>query len=259
MAFDPALDGGRGPLIPQRVTRLFRNVTETVLSVNGVLTTPGHHWLGPDGQMEAVERLFARGGQVVNAAGRAVAAQVELYRFGEATADRFEVATDWVSPEAGALALKPEIMTGWRTYNFEVEQLHTYVAGGHRVHNLSAPSFVPLDGNGERLPSSSPNSGSTRAAARSPPASGYITQSGDEHLLQTTLGPDGNRQSCGRRSTRRMSGHVRDWRDVSVVDNASGALDTVHRYDGNERSSNSSRTGALTGHIAIYSSILREQ
>jgi hypothetical protein len=33
---------------------------------------------------------------------------------------------------------------GWRTYNFEVEGLHTYVAGGVRVHNSSSstPTLV---------------------------------------------------------------------------------------------------------------------
>jgi hypothetical protein len=37
----------------------------------------------------------------------------------------------------GGAALKPEVRRGWRTYNFEVERLHTYVAGGVRVHNRS--------------------------------------------------------------------------------------------------------------------------
>lgn len=39
MSFDPAVESGRGPLLPAKVTRLFRNVTEAVLSVNGVLTS----------------------------------------------------------------------------------------------------------------------------------------------------------------------------------------------------------------------------
>lgn len=40
-------------------------------------------------------------------------------------------------PTVGNLALKPATEDGWQTYNFEVEELHTYVAGGIRVHNDS--------------------------------------------------------------------------------------------------------------------------
>ena len=42
----------------------------------------------------------------------------------------------------GALALAPAI-PGWQTYNFEVEGLHTYVAGGvGGLHNDSILSFM---------------------------------------------------------------------------------------------------------------------
>ena len=39
----------------------------------------------------------------------------------------------------GALAISEVEVQGWQTYNFEVEDLHTYVADGVRVHNISAP------------------------------------------------------------------------------------------------------------------------
>jgi hypothetical protein len=42
--------------------------------------------------------------------------------------------------------LAPRIEQGWKTYNFEVEDLHTYVAGGVRVHNDSDPAFA-IDAN----------------------------------------------------------------------------------------------------------------
>ena len=34
------------------------------------------------------------------------------------------------------LALKPEVRKGWKSYNFEVEELHTNIAGGVWVHNI---------------------------------------------------------------------------------------------------------------------------
>lgn len=43
---------------------------------------------------------------------------------------------------SGGLALKPEVVRGWKTYNFTVEQYHTYIADGVRVHNDSILSHV---------------------------------------------------------------------------------------------------------------------
>ncbi|MFN3253834.1 DUF4214 domain-containing protein, partial [Roseibium album] len=57
--------------------------------------------------------------------------------YSAATADMFEQAEGYVYPENGNLAQKPVYMKGWKTYNFEVEDFHTYVAGGVRVHNDS--------------------------------------------------------------------------------------------------------------------------
>ena len=37
----------------------------------------------------------------------------------------------------GNIAFKEEVEEGWKTYNFEVEDFHTYVPGGIRVHNQS--------------------------------------------------------------------------------------------------------------------------
>ncbi len=43
----------------------------------------------------------------------------------------------------GTTALKPSVKSGWKTYNFEVEDLHTYVANGVRVHNDSVSQYLP--------------------------------------------------------------------------------------------------------------------
>lgn len=133
---------------------------------------------------------------LVDAAGTAVPAEVERFRFGGDTADRFEVATDWMSPEAGALALKPEIRTGWRTYNFEVEKLHTYVAGGYRVHNTSAPDFVPLDGNGQRLPYIETHVTEMPDGTEISSGVAYLDLRGDQHFLTTIPGAPTATASC---------------------------------------------------------------
>ncbi|CAI9399065.1 hypothetical protein ANOBCDAF_00194 [Pleomorphomonas sp. T1.2MG-36] len=55
------------------------------------------------------------------------------------TAHLYERASKLETPVVGGLALSPIVVEGWATYNFEVEDLHTYVAGGVRVHNTSNP------------------------------------------------------------------------------------------------------------------------
>ena len=55
--------------------------------------------------------------------------------FSAETADMFERA--YASQAVGNALLKPQPIDAWVTYNFEVEEHHTYVAGGVRVHNES--------------------------------------------------------------------------------------------------------------------------
>ncbi len=66
-------------------------------------------------------------------------AEVEGRRivYSEETAHLYEQAEDIRYRYEGGLALKPEVVKGWRTYHFEVEDYHTYIAGGVRVHNDS--------------------------------------------------------------------------------------------------------------------------
>lgn len=93
--------------------------------------------------MEARTALMA-GEQFVTADGQAVSATYELIRYGtargnelSATNPAFAPVTDWVFQDEHGLAIAPREVTGWRTYNFEVEGTHTYIAGGLRVHNWS--------------------------------------------------------------------------------------------------------------------------
>ncbi|UES59914.1 hypothetical protein GFK91_29635 (plasmid) [Roseibium aggregatum] len=76
-------------------------------------------------------------GSVLLADGSEVEVTAERIVYSADTADMFEQAEGYVYPENGNLALKPIHKKGWKTYNFEVEEFHTYVAGGVRVHNDS--------------------------------------------------------------------------------------------------------------------------
>jgi Ca2+-binding RTX toxin-like protein len=90
----------------------------------------------------AVLHLF---GQVKPAAEAVATAAVtaRAYHYGPETASLFEAVSEVVYPSDGGTALKPQIREGWRTYNFEVEDLHTYIAGGLRVHNTSVLDILP--------------------------------------------------------------------------------------------------------------------
>ncbi|MBB2964476.1 calcium-binding protein [Methylobacterium sp. R2-1] len=65
--------------------------------------------------------------------------------YGPDTADLFERASEIVHPKNNGTLQQPQIRDGWRTYNFEVEELHTYIADGIRVHNASVFDLMPND------------------------------------------------------------------------------------------------------------------
>ena len=67
--------------------------------------------------------------------GSVVRGQAARVAYSADTAGLYGEASRVVASAHGALALKPQMEQGWRTYNFEVSGLHTYVAGGVRVHN----------------------------------------------------------------------------------------------------------------------------
>ena len=110
-AFDSTVDGGRGPLIACRVARTFVNKSDHTVTVGGILSTAGHPFLTPEGGFEPIAQLAERG--AVDAAGNVVPIEI-----GEGSEGEVEV------------------------FNIEVDDLHTYVVGGFRVHNIS----LKLDG-----------------------------------------------------------------------------------------------------------------
>ena len=145
LAFDPSVHLGRGALVPRRVTRIFRNVTTQWIRLRWIqdglshdlVVTPGHHFLDQFGGFPTVEEMIGGGtATIVLASGELAAATAERIVYSDETAHLFERAAI-VGMSAGGTALQPEEVEGWQTYNFEVEDLHTYVAGGIRVHNIS--------------------------------------------------------------------------------------------------------------------------
>jgi hypothetical protein len=94
-------------------------------------------------------------GRLVGEDGTLRAARVERILFSAATAHLYDLASQAALAQGhaapaftteGNLALNPQwgdgAPTGWQTYNFEVAEHHTYVAGGVRVHNDSAPDVI---------------------------------------------------------------------------------------------------------------------
>ena len=98
MAFD-----GLGPLEPRRVVGLMVHAGREVRDI-GVLVTPEHRFLTPDGDHKPLEQIIEREGLAINADGGSVA----------------------ITARDGGRA---------DVHNIDVEDLHTYVAGGLRVHN----------------------------------------------------------------------------------------------------------------------------
>jgi len=118
---------GRGELTGKRVIRLFENITDTWIELsNGLTVTPGHRLLAPDGSFRSVEDILAADGIVIDENGHELEVTGEYIRYSEETADLYEQAEIFVAQTAGATALEPELKKGWKTYNFEVEEFHTF-------------------------------------------------------------------------------------------------------------------------------------
>lgn len=148
---------------------IFNNVTEDWVEVyftdpatgevKSLTATPGHVMLTPEGGYKQPIQMIDGGGEeptfagdrtdvqalgtytgsvrLVLAESQIVTAQAWSIRYSEATAHLYEEAEMLVTRIEGGLAVQPEVKRGWKTYNFEVEKYHTYIAGGVRVHNLS--------------------------------------------------------------------------------------------------------------------------
>ncbi|WSH65624.1 Hint domain-containing protein [Rhizobium ruizarguesonis] len=139
-----------GKLTPKKVTRLFRNVTREWVELNlgskpdgqrDILTcTPGHHFLDEFGNFPTIAELLLRGAgtaRIVMADGELREVVGRRVSWSEEAADLYAGRAKISAQSVGGLALAISEVDAWQTYNFEVEDLHTYVAGGVRVHNIS--------------------------------------------------------------------------------------------------------------------------
>ncbi|MCA3284156.1 MAG: hypothetical protein ING16_14930, partial [Roseomonas sp.] len=75
MAFDATADQGRGALVPRPVTRLYRNVTQSIIDLRGLRITPGHICLTDDGRFESIAEILLRDGMLLHADGSAIRAR----------------------------------------------------------------------------------------------------------------------------------------------------------------------------------------
>ena len=152
LAYDASADKGRGALVPRRVTRLYRdNTTEWIRlcwfdgEAKELIATPGHRFLDQFGQFPTIGEMARNGSaKVVLASGTLTEVGAERIAFSADTAHLFERGVA-EGLSVGNAALKPVEVDGWQTYNIEVEDLHTYIAGGVRVHNDSIFSFLTDD------------------------------------------------------------------------------------------------------------------
>ena len=130
-----------GGLVERRVIRIFRGVTDRWIKLsNGLVVTPNHLFLTRGG-FKTIADIIANDSMVVLADGGQERLSGEWILYSASTAADFEQAEQLSFGRLGATALAPELIKGWRTYNFEVEDLHTYVAGGVRVHN-DCPEYL---------------------------------------------------------------------------------------------------------------------
>jgi len=133
----------KGTLEECQVTQLIDGITDEWLvltlenSGRQITVTPGHRFLRSDGNFDEISKIAATTQEVVLADGSLESFTFERVRYSADTASLYEEAESFVSGHHGALALAPRPESGWKTYNFAVERLHTYVAEGVCVHNES--------------------------------------------------------------------------------------------------------------------------
>ena len=144
--FDIGDTCGRGALKTRKIVRVYENVTDCFIRLDfadnrePLNVTPGHLMLDETGGFTKIGDLLKLGGgtvRLVDEDGSVVSATGSWLYFSAETAHMFECASTKATVVNGNVIYKEDVQEGWKTYNFEVDELHTYVAGGVRVHNDS--------------------------------------------------------------------------------------------------------------------------
>ncbi len=145
-SFNEASEYGRDTLLEGKVVKLYHNATQELLRLSfpdgrePLVVTPGHAFLDETGAFTKIGELVEAGNgvaRVIDQSGEVIEVTAELLRFDDDTADLFERSSKRSVFVDGQCVLNEDVPEGWKTYNFEVEGLHTYIAGGVRVHNDS--------------------------------------------------------------------------------------------------------------------------
>ncbi|WP_162236029.1 hypothetical protein [Devosia sp. Leaf64] len=167
-SFDQSAMNGSDVLVAGLVSNTFSDITEEFIVLsNGIVVTPGHHFLDKFGNFRTIKSILETDGFIINALGQAEFVEGRVVTHSESTASMFEQSERYEQVNSGSLALDSFLKRGWKTYNFEVQRYNTYVAEGIRVHNQSVFTPTGLD----------LNVGQT-----------YVAQNG----LEYTVNPDGS-------------------------------------------------------------------
>src|SRR5262249_183698 len=116
---------------------LLRPTENETKAFGGLTVTPGHRFLSARGTFHRIEEILADDSRIVLADGSAITVQATRIVYSRETGHLYERPRAFQLASEGANAIAPQLYKGWKTYNFEVERLHTYIAGGVRVHNDS--------------------------------------------------------------------------------------------------------------------------
>ena len=140
-----------GNMVPGYVDKLFGNTTQEFVRLNfsddreDLITTPGHRFLTETSEYMEIGHMLRLGGgtaRLVDVDGSIIEATGEVIAYSAETAHLFEQAQTKTISMAGNTVLKEQVEQGWKTYNFEVQEHHNYVAGAVRVHNDSILSTL---------------------------------------------------------------------------------------------------------------------
>lgn len=144
--FDPTAENGRGALTTRPIVRVYENVTDCFIRVeypdgrDPMHVTPGHRVLDETGGFTKIGDLLRLGNntaRLIDVSGEIITVTGKWLHFSAETAHLFERATSKSMIVGGNTVFKEEVKEGWKTYNFEVAELHTYIAQNTRVHNDS--------------------------------------------------------------------------------------------------------------------------
>ncbi|WP_281855891.1 hypothetical protein [Litoreibacter halocynthiae] len=151
-AFDPTDKLGRGPLVGKKVVRLYENTTADLVHLvfpeggRDLFVTGGHRILDLQGQYTRVDELFSGSeGEffAIDEAGDPVPVLAKKINVSDALADGNNALPSLQTSSNNKVNISEGL---WKTYNFEVEGFHTYVAEAIRVHNESGEVLETADG-----------------------------------------------------------------------------------------------------------------